>query len=378
MKFEIVSQIFDSSGYSSHGRQLFKALAKTEDVKLTTGLIPDWLRHVNDKELEAIKKEWEYDRIRICVTHPTYWRVNLTNKRNWVYCVWEGDKVPDFFITEMLNPEIEYVLVPSTHVKEAILRTASKDYDVFCKRPEEHDKELELLKKIRLVPHGVNHELFKPCSEKNEKFTFLVNKGWRNNLDRGGTQYSIKAFAEEFKKEENVRLIVKINTAYGVPDLDKLIQELGVTKDCADIIINATDYEYKDIPELYNNCDCFVNPTRAEGFSIPTLEAMACGKACIFTDFGGQTDFAVGWAIDYDLVPVEHELSYEGISWAIPNRYSLRKAMREAFENRELTAQKGQEALEKSKSYSWDKTAELIKSLVSETGVPSSLSNSNL
>lgn len=51
---------------------------------------------------------------------------------------------------------------------------------------------------------------------------------------------------------------------------------------------SRTDAEIRD---LYSNADCFVLPTRGEGFGLPILEAMATGLPVITTDFGGAWDF---------------------------------------------------------------------------------------
>jgi len=37
----------------------------------------------------------------------------------------------------------------------------------------------------------------------------------------------------------------------------------------------------KELPNYYNDCDVFVTPSRWEGFGMPILEAMACGKPCV-------------------------------------------------------------------------------------------------
>ncbi len=42
--------------------------------------------------------------------------------------MWEGDKVPESYIDEIRNPDIEYILVPSEHTKQAILNTFPEQY----------------------------------------------------------------------------------------------------------------------------------------------------------------------------------------------------------------------------------------------------------
>jgi hypothetical protein len=123
VKWEILGDLFGCSGYSIHVRSLFNALAKTEDVRLITGLIPNWQREINDKELEAIKKPEDYERIKIIVTHPVFWRVNCTNKYNICYLIWEGDSIPKSFLLECLNENIHKIVVASEHTKQAVLKT---------------------------------------------------------------------------------------------------------------------------------------------------------------------------------------------------------------------------------------------------------------
>ncbi|MEO6992367.1 MAG: glycosyltransferase [Lacunisphaera sp.] len=47
-----------------------------------------------------------------------------------------------------------------------------------------------------------------------------------------------------------------------------------------------------ELAGLYTACDCFVQPHRAASFNLAALEAMACGRPIITTDFGGVRDFA--------------------------------------------------------------------------------------
>jgi glycosyltransferase involved in cell wall biosynthesis len=42
---------------------------------------------------------------------------------------------------------------------------------------------------------------------------------------------------------------------------------------------------------FYRSCDAFVLPTHAEGWGLPTHEAMAMGLPVVTTNWGGSTEF---------------------------------------------------------------------------------------
>jgi len=355
-QINVVGNFLGSSGYELHTRNLINSLFRINKVRLTTSIPPRAETLLTDKELEMIKTKPTDDEINLIITNPLHWRIYTTAKRNWVYLIYEGDSVPKSILEECMNPDIEYIFCPSEHTKKAVLTTANNNTEY-------------ILNKIKVVPHGVNNELFYPKEKNNEKFTFLVSKGWRNLEDRGGTQYAIQAFLEEFTNKDNVELIVKINPAYGIPDINNMVEQIR-PKDKSDyppIRINIDNIHYSKLVDLYNKADVFVMSTRAESFGIPGIEAMACGLPVITTNFGGQVDYCNeknSWLVGGNLVEMQQELMYEGIKWLTPNISEIRKAMREAYENKEIVKSKSKEAIKTGNIFTWDSTANLIVTLI--------------
>jgi glycosyltransferase involved in cell wall biosynthesis len=225
-----------------------------------------------------------------------------------------------------------------------------------------------IIPKIRIIPHGVDLEKFYP-KEKPKKLTFILNKGFKNLQDRGGVQYFLKAYLEEFTKADNVEAIVKINPSYGIPNLDNVIKQL-TNKTEAEMPVLKFDlnaYDYRDLVKLYNAGNVFVSPTRAEAYNLGCIEALACGLPVITTNFGGQTDFvneSNGWIIGGELTEIKHELLYEGIKWLTPDVEELKRVMRNIYHNPQLIEMNSKEAIKTAQNNTWDKTAQKIQELI--------------
>lgn len=356
MQINIIGGIFDTTGYSIHTRQLANALYKLVDVKLTTPLVQDWNRLINDAELDMILKQHPENCINLIITTPHNWKIYTGLGINIGYCVWEGDKVPKSFISEFLNPNIDLIFVPSKHTADAIFNTLDGDIDEMT----------IITKKVKIIPHGVNLSKFYKINKvrKDNIFRFVCNKGWRGtDWDRGGVQYVIKAFSEEFRKDEKVELLIKLNPAYINPQIIKqAIDNLKLPENRAPIHV-VFDNSYENIRNLYNDSDVFVCATRSEAFNLPGIEAMACGLPTIQTNFGGQTDYMTSknsLFVDYRLEEVKEDLMYEGINWAVPNIADLRKQMRWVFEHQEDIKEMGKQAEQDSKKWTWELSAEKI------------------
>ena len=358
MKLNFIGNILGSTGYDAHSRQLVNALYELNpEIHLRTNIAPNQYNLLNDAEMNMISNEFDRKAPTIAISLPHYWRLVRNEAENFIgFLVWEGDAIPSFWLPYLKDKEVKQIWVPSLHTKNAIKRTIERNGETLEDYPE-----------IYTVSHGVNLNLFKKDSQKSperELFTFIMNKGWAKGInDRGGIQFGLKAYLEEFTSKDKVEMIVKINPSYCPAgwNITEEINKLNIQNPDKPRLKISTDLiDFKLIPNLYKSGDVFVSSTMGEGFNLPGLEAMACGLPNIQTGFGGQTDYMTehnSWYVDFDLVPAPEDKMYEEVKWAKPDLKDLRKKLRYAFNNPKEVKEKSKNAEETSFNWSWRNSA---------------------
>jgi len=97
-----------------------------------------------------------------------------------------------------------------------------------------------------------------------------------------------------------------------------------------------------DLLYLYNACDVFVFPSFYEGFGLPLLEAMACGRAVACSDTSAMPEVADGAAILFDPSSADQ----------------MARAMGDLLLDADLRTRMERLGLQRSKDFSWQKTAQ--------------------
>ncbi|MCS6775449.1 MAG: methyltransferase domain-containing protein [Chloroherpetonaceae bacterium] len=216
--------------------------------------------------------------------------------------------------------------------------------------------------KLRVVPGAIDLAPYRPdCAPLQiaglRGFTFLSLFDWTL---RKGWDLLLRAFLEEFRPSEDVSLLIKTHSSMGYSTAqiaemigDFISRSLGYDLNrIPDIVLQDTNIPDALMPNLYRTAQCYVMPSRGEGWGRPYMEAMAMGLPVIATNWSGQTAFITpetGFLIDYSLVDVPEAAwretpTYQGHRWAEPSVPHLRALMRQVFEDRKTAQEVGQRA----------------------------------
>ena len=195
--------------------------------------------------------------------------------------------------------------------------------------------------------------------------------------DRKSPDVLFRAFIEEFGPDDNVSLVVHSLSMFHIfkregVDVKGYLDSFVPGKVRAPIYVTSDYMDDRVIPSFIKNFDVFVLPSKAEGFGLPILEAMACGQPTIITGYSGPmgfTDNNTSWYIDYDLVDIPLQYltyfkNYIGGQWAEPKVGHLRQLMRYAYEHQDEAKAKGKAAAIKAKEYDMNVVGKKAKQLI--------------
>jgi glycosyltransferase involved in cell wall biosynthesis len=192
--------------------------------------------------------------------------------------------------------------------------------------------------KITVIHHGVDHKLFRPDEASRR---FLREKYGLNELF---VVISVGRLIKHKRHTDIVEALSKIpHTALilvGSGLEEKRIVALAEEKKVKLLRFKNISDEF--LRGLYNAADAYVHASVLEGFGLTVVEAMACALPIICYDVGDVKHIVPGGGIVLDPRDVQ------GMRHAI-----------EFLKNREIERKAfSQYALEKSREFTWEKTAE--------------------
>jgi len=227
--------------------------------------------------------------------------------------------------------------------------------------------------KIDVVPEGVNSEIFIPPSIKSDRtgrpFRFLTIGKYE---ERKCYPLLLDAFKATFGNQSHVELVIKADFFLDHPRKRQQLESEVTTRNLRNVSLVWGDWPQTALREAYQDADAFVLPTRAEGWGLPIIEALACGTPVLTTLYSGQSAFLSAVAgnfleITYSKTGIRDPefLKYWpgvdtlGGEWAEPNFESLCAGLSDVVRNHSQWAERARAASDTiRRDFSWDRSAE--------------------
>lgn len=280
-------------------------------------------------------EDWE---LVVCTpdTFPT------PRKKTAYFTMYECSKLPAQYVRNLNQAEL--VIVP-------------------CEWNKVWFKESGVRKPIHVCPLGYDPTVFYPTPKADKGPTvFGVAGRMRHCARRKGIAEAVDLFLKTFPKDPDVRLHVKIH-----PD-----DPLKAPEDPRVKIFKGHMEPY-ELSQWIAGLDCYVTLSRAEGFSLWPLQAMACGRAVIGASYSGQADFMkpsnsiIVKHREVEAVSGESNVEYSGL-WAEVDLKSASEAMMRVREDRAWPHSIGAAAAQSIKGWTWENSAKKLANILKKAG----------
>ena len=250
-----------------------------------------------------------------------------------LYTMIEGDEVPHSW--DKFLDEATHIITPTAFVQKAF---ENSGYDSV------------------VIPFGYDPDVFKDSGiRNNDVFTFLHyeafqdRKGWEDLMDA----WLLSGLAEE---ENDCRLILK--TIKPIDEVYKKIEDKFLAKN---IRIVLGELPHHSLYDMLSEADCFVFPSRGEGFSVPPLEAMATGCPVILSKGHSHMDYYnedYMYGVKCDIkIPARYQNWEDQGNFVRCDVNELAKVLRHVYDNRKEAMLKGKASVEYVKKYSYIESA---------------------
>ena len=187
-------------------------------------------------------------------------------------------------------------------------------------------------RRTAIVPSGVNHSVFCPTGEEEPFALYLGRIDPAKSLE-------LAIWAMKNTGPDNSLVIAgDLDPRYPryTEELERLAERVKIS-DRFKIIPFPSDSE---VVRLMQRCSVFLFPSTIDTFGLVVIEAMACGKPMVACNRGGVPEIVgdAGFLLE-------------------PNVEEWQKTVNKLMSNSAFRKQMGEKSLERSKAFSWEKTA---------------------
>lgn len=160
--------------------------------------------------------------------------------------------------------------------------------------------------RVHVVPHGVDHTVFRPGHEPRETFLLYPARPWKHK----NHVRLLQAFVDLRREVPGLRLVLTGDGLESLSPLPDGAERLGYVS-------------REELALLYRRAACLVFPSLYEGFGLPLLEAMACGCPVAASNRGAIPETCGDAAVLFD--PEDAHAMVNGVRDALARADELRE-----------------------------------------------------
>lgn len=232
-------------------------------------------------------------------------------------------------------------------------------------------KENGIVQNTDIVNLGVDTEVFKPSEPVDGPFTFFFPGKFEY---RKGFDILTEVFEKTLTVNDDFRLVLLPTNIFIGNGNNEWAESIMKSKLRDKITILSRLEHHSQVSELYRQSDCVVSFSRAEGWNLPLLEALSCGRHVIATNYSAHTEFLTNDNAMLVEMP-DREIAIDGVFfdgkkgvWAKHTEQTindLADCVRTAYKRGKEINKNG---IETAKKFSWDNSAKQIISALAENG----------
>lgn len=223
---------------------------------------------------------------------------------------------------------------------------------------------------IGIVPLGIDPSVWRPRPMRPADGVTVFGAAGR--MAHGGSRKGLNELAHAFTlafppHRKDVRLELKV-----WPDD---VRRLMLPSDPR-IVVRPDPWPTPMLAAWLARLDCFVCPSKGEGWGLLTHQAMAVGRPVIACHASGTAEFwrpDCGWGVSFGWAPAGGLYRGQG-RWIVPYVPSMVKAMRSCYRaSRDDRQRRGEVAASRAAAFTWQRTGRELVALLRREGLIPSL-----
>ena len=282
----VVDLIFDSilnpiDGYGSFAEQVALHLDKYIKVAYVPfgSINPRWQELSQPRTRALIGSHSQLSKAYLgCFApgpNPMFANSARRAKHKYLYVFWESSKAPKLW--KKTVDLYDKLFVPCEYIKRAF-------------------EKLNLSVPVEVITPGINGSLWPFIKrEKNRPFRFLLQANAGYYDPRKNYQAGVEAFLKAFKGKKNVELVIKATLDH-LPPPNILAEE--------NVHLDVRHLSQKELLPFLSEVDCYLCPTKGEGYNLVARETMATGMPVVGAAYGGMESIFLdgyNYPVDYEI-----------------------------------------------------------------------------